>query len=824
MKYFLLILLLILPLVSGYSEPVGIIDINSTLLLAWNQGTIANETYLNKSSGLLQHANTLDRQDDITYFLGIGRNVSGTIQYIGIDSLPSVIKKGSDNNTFWWASGEFNVTSGGTYRFKKNLSQNTYDDYVKIDFKFSNTNAILGNSFFVTGIKNMDIDNDKISEKITMFDGNDDTIIIFWDNRTGTMWWSNITRIIIDGGVGAYSYDLKFPNGVIVYYNHTSSSTNGQFIFLDKIGTIAANVEYNFSYYWIDAQCVIGCTQLACETYAYSNNTNDYNNYTQGTQFAQVGCAWNVRTIADSLDPCTGDCIVSDACSMYWTNAPHQGISSVITNKNTNSPLSCQNSLCSVIGVTSKNTLYFRNLIASAIGIRDFKCGLNQRIMDLSLSTYYADDIYDIQKQEPLTTIWSPTNNTVINSTVNWLVFGVNNTGNMTANNITLYFNNTANHTVSPNLTINRTFDFYGCYDFTARACYSHYCPYSSSGNYTFCQIRLQYTLLWNPLNFTPFNYSSIIIFNANWTNNIPDNMTIYFNNTVNKSQSGTTNFSQSIMFDTPGVWRWDVLNCIANRCVWSTNGNWTILVKDKTPFNITLWREDNNSDITNRSEKHYNSWFRISANTTGDCVDNITYYLNASNVYIGVVGINYGCANISYNHTVTDYGIWSWTTRACYNGYCKFADNGNWTFYRNASTQIVLVSPTNNTVSTTSWNVINCSWNYLLPNNITLYINNTPNITTSNNLSTNITLSNGIYNWDCLGCDNNECFWSTNGNRTITINSSVTSTVDNSFFVLKEILQNNPNYIMTISYLILSIVFCVLAYVHFLLSSVNLH
>lgn len=103
--------------------------------------------------------------------------------------------------------------------------------------------------------------------------------------------------------------------------------------------------------------------------------------------------------------------------------------------------------------------------------------------------------------------------------------------------------------------------------------------------------------------------------------------------------------------------------------------------------FTITLWREPNNTDITNRPIIEGNTWFRLSANTTGDCVDNITYYNNASNNFMGIQGISYGCANISYNHTVVDYGVWTWSVKACKDNYCKYGDNGNWTYKRNATT-----------------------------------------------------------------------------------------------------------------------------------------
>jgi hypothetical protein len=205
---------------------------------------------------------------------------------------------------------------------------------------------------------------------------------------------------------------------------------------------------------------------------------------------------------------------------------------------------------------------------------------------------------------------------------------------------------------------------------------------------------------MWTPINGTNRSLYEWVILGLNTTGSrVIDSMKY----SVNGTTQGVSTTNETKNFTIPqlsGLYFWSVETCAGTQCKNNTYGVYDTFIGKSHKFNITLWREANNTNLTERPIVGGNTWFRLSANITGECVDNITYYNNASNCYSGIQGINMGCSNITYNHTVVDYGSWAWTAYGCIDGFCNWADNGNWTYYR----EVTIIPPILNVSNPVVW------------------------------------------------------------------------------------------------------------------------
>ena len=295
------------------TSPIGITeyDNDTNYLIAWNQGNIINTTFLHKPTGFVQHANYINNVNDMIYVYGYARPRGANFLYIGLDAIPNAdIVYYSDNTNLWYASSKKTI---GQHTFIKNNSQNLYSDYVNMSFTYRSTNAILGNSYFVFGIRQLDIAQDQKGERILLLRGCGNITEIH-NNLTGTHRWENITRLLIDSNeTGGVNYDIIFPKGVILIYNLTSPAVNGDLTFFDYIGVVAANTPYHFNYKWIDAACTVICP-FSCNVYVQCNTTTLSTTLKQYELTKKTYCRWYDLGFGCGSRGCS----ISRDCRLSW--------------------------------------------------------------------------------------------------------------------------------------------------------------------------------------------------------------------------------------------------------------------------------------------------------------------------------------------------------------------------------------------------------------------------------------------------------------------------------------------------------------------------
>lgn len=588
MKKILQILILLsiveIGVVFAYSEPVGVVDLNNSMILTWNQGMIANETYFNKSMGLLQHANTIERSDDVTYIYGIARNVSGTMAYWGMESNPGgIITNKTDFSTYYWLNNRIVRTNGpGQFTLDKNHSQNLNDDHVTISFVASANRDYSGEFYVSHGFRNLDINNDKVSETFNFVHGNGS--LETWDNRSGDFWFDNVTRIVIDGGVGSYSYDLNFSLGVKMRINHSSPSTNPDITFYSYIGNIVRDQVYKYEYKWIDAVCSSSCP-LNCVIQGTQTNISD-GQYSQGTFFKNVGCRYMSIGLSCGISGCT----VSADCRMEWRQYINgYSDNTLITYNDTNNQFKCANSP-SCFNTSMSNAVYkYQNLISSAVGETDMEC-----FQQYGASSFAGGGFsnFIISREDVDLFLDVPTN--ARNESNNWTVFRSNWTGNKSPDNMSLYINNTLNYTQGGgnNLTTNLSWDYFASWTWGVLACYSHNCVYAQLGNRSFFKHYYPNLIYWSPLNNSNLSeYSSYRFGMNNSGNSTIGNISLYINGTLNKTVD-EINFSQIISIDFYGNTSWNGKICLWNEC---KLGGVNSFVRNVISGPVSSWIPDSN-------------------------------------------------------------------------------------------------------------------------------------------------------------------------------------------------------------------------------------
>ncbi len=180
--------------------------------------------------------------------------------------------------------------------------------------------------------------------------------------------------------------------------------------------------------------------------------------------------------------------------------------------------------------------------------------------------------------------------------------------------------------------------------------------------------------------NFNLSTNDNMSTFNATWQGGGCDNLTLYFNNTVNYTQNCSTNMSVNVSFDIPGDWSWDVYGCYEYNCNWSWNGNWSVFMDNisgplanySTWVNITLSAPSDNYNLSQN-----NNWTVFEAYWTNLICTNMTLELNGSANY------TQDCdSNMSVNVSFDTPGDWSWDVRACKDDVCNYSWNGNWSVF----------------------------------------------------------------------------------------------------------------------------------------------
>lgn len=500
----LLALVIAIDKVYGLPEPTGIINYSDSILLAWNQGRIENETYFNKTSGLVQHANYLNRINDIRYVFGGGVKTGSSITVLLFDEIPGNVTYSSDSLTYWKATSYMNKSIGGDwYYVSKDNNQLLNDDYVNMEFSISTNNAGGKVFYIITGIKQMDIGRDGIYEKISLVN---ETDVIEWDNRSGSRTWYNISRITIDGDI--YSFDIYFEKPLEVRYNKSTKQTNGDWLFFDEMGVINNYVEYSSTYDWIDATCVITCSG-ACTLDINSNSTD--NSHQQLRKFANVGCRTQ-NGVACGITSCSH----STSCVLEWVHDyPELDESSwhSITRNNNETPLECGTTWCNKTNPT-RGTWYYSDLNTSRSSFPSgeythFTCGMLQSSGTWKTSYDFLGftTLYNSTPIEINITLGNPQNPWLLNNTINWAVFLINQSrANVTKyDNISLIFNASINYTSAPNLTRNVTFTSNGIWNWTGLACFRYNCQYAWNGNKSISQQSIPIIVTLRTIKFWSF-------------------------------------------------------------------------------------------------------------------------------------------------------------------------------------------------------------------------------------------------------------------------------------------------------------------------------
>lgn len=495
-KWFLIITLFLIAIISaillakevfGYEEPIGIINISDEYLMAWNQGRIANTTFFNRTTGLLQIANSLDRTKDVTYLMGYSRKTGSTYTFLAInDPLVNEVFS-TDYLTYYYASTSKNIS--GVY-LKRNYSQMTNDDYVKITYTLISRQAILGNHYFASRLSNLDIGSDGIYETIELQLANGSTMYLWDDN--GTITYDNVLQLKIYGS--QYSFILLFPSNVTIQYNRSGNTTNGDITILKNIGTLAANTEYNVSYFWIDAECTHACPRSCAVTLSGNNTAVSYPQSSGGKYY----CKW----VSFGFGCGTGGCNLTPDCAIGMTVRNTNGNLEYITNTSTDRTVRSVNLTAKNVSPVSGVT-YVWDFMASKIGNEEWLCHVGLLPLNISVSIWVSN--WTTTGSGIKIKLNNPENRTV---TADQSVY-FNCSSNTTIDNITMWVNTTLNYTQNnANLSTNIYFanNFYS--NWTCKGCYSHNCDNTSAGiNWLRVNITLDVAV-------TPSLYSYIFLVN----------------------------------------------------------------------------------------------------------------------------------------------------------------------------------------------------------------------------------------------------------------------------------------------------------------------
>lgn len=447
-------------LASG-TPPVGCEQIPS-FLHCWNQGSIAADTYFNITSGFLQHANLPERTGDVTYTYGYGTVSGGVPTVHGTNIVPNTLRNRTDNATYYWADAEYTQTQGqNTFTLHKNHTQSLTDNYVNVRFSFQASRRITGNNYFFHGLAGLDVARDGKADLITFAFENGS--VEEFNSSLLTNFSRDITKVVIDGGPGTYSYVLDFGKNVTMWY--TTGGVSGSLLFGEYIGTINADQLYTYSYLWIDAACSISCSGLGSVVVTDGADWDEIDQY----QTKSRSCKYVI------LRPGRGDnCTISNDCTLQIDRNTSSVTWTAITST-ANAGLRCGNQTACTkqANLIATNTWYTFNLSGyiplpeTSFKMTNTRCSISGQVPDyeLEVTTWLIN---------PNVTLWTPLNNTVINQTVPWLVFGCNWTGRDAPQILRLKFNGTTNYTVAgapaPNLSVNISFDSYAGYNWTCEA------------------------------------------------------------------------------------------------------------------------------------------------------------------------------------------------------------------------------------------------------------------------------------------------------------------------------------------------------------------
>lgn len=574
---------------ASMPQPVGIINISQDYLMGWNQGQIANETYFNRTTGLIQIANKLNRTNDIRYEFGYARKTGSTYTYLEITTLPDTESYSTDFSTGYYASSSKNISAGGNWVYlARNNSQRTYDDYVQVDYTLQSRNAILGNFYFASILSQIDIgmDNHYEMSVLTLANGSD---VFVW-NETGTKVFDNISRIQIHGMPGSYSFDLQFPGGVVAQYNHSSSSVNGDWTFLKPIGTIPAMTKFTITHYWIDAVCIIVCIP-GCPI--STSITPISNRYINRSKEVTIGCQWYTLGIGCSGSPCH-----FSGCYLQLTHNVSKNtfrdlarFGDYTTNVNISQTTLCANSTSCYIDANAipQNSFVRWGVLGGNLPgiLREDNLRCNIDVVLGNTSRYSSGTIsvfvnYTIVKN---VTAWKPIDHSIITTTLitfecNWtetqplnislFIDGIY-YGNATVGSAPLW----TLRNLSKSVQINNT----GVYVWGCKACYAGgECVWSDTlwgigGNKTFTYIGNPSLTLISPTNNTEFTGYQNVTFNATWQVERPDNITLYIDEQPNLTVTAGINLTTSRYFDYYALHYWTARACYKDYCLYSQNG-----------------------------------------------------------------------------------------------------------------------------------------------------------------------------------------------------------------------------------------------------------
>lgn len=634
---------------EGRPEQIGIIPLNSDYLLGWNQGHIANETYFNRTTGLIQIANRLERTGDIKYEFGYVKKSGSTYTYYGFDSMPGNESYGTDFSTFYYASTSKNTTPGANWIYMaKNNSQRKNDDYVQVDYVFQSSVSVVGDYYFVTRLTKMDIGQDGLFEMsmITLANGSDEYV---W-NESGVKIYQNITRIQINGL--AYGFDLKFPGGIIAIYNHTSPAINGDWNFLNKIGNIP-RTKLTFTQYWIDVNCVISCPP-GCALLMSSNFTNI--NAQQGKKYWNFAC--NMFESGLSCSPI--HCNIGRDCGMYPSNNMTGGNSYYqVMPDDSDHAIRCTDANCISRPLSVGQVANF-NVTASKVDNSHWQCCFGGGGPECSKTAGIFD--WNTTRKFINVTLLSPAN--AVNTT-NHSVFHACD-ANTTVDNFSVMYNGSVNLTVyNRNISDQILFDnmtilLWGC-----RACYGGQCYWNWNANRTMTVwIPWFDVILWKEQNNSnlsarPPAVTTWAILAGNTTGKCVDNQTYYLNGTAVYTKTGCTNVTYNFTTLIYGNYPWDMLACKDNTCRWNKAGNFSFF---RNPdYQVIQWTPANNTNFTDTSTA------TIAVNTTGfSPVDNLTILVDGNNAAFGI-------PNLSTVFIMDHIGWYYWDVISCVQGYCRY-------------------------------------------------------------------------------------------------------------------------------------------------------
>lgn len=650
-KYYSIIILIlsffiVFSVQSVLSRPelIGIIEYSPEYLLAWNQGSVANETYLNRSSGLVQIANALDRTDDAVYRYGFARKTGSTYTTYSLNTLPGNESYGTDFTNYYYASSYKNESIlSSWFHLTRNNSQNTYDDYVKVEYSFITKNAIIGGYYFANQITQLDIGSDGKHETIVIYHANGSSTWMW--NETGTYTHQNITEISINGA--EYSFHLIFPKGVIAVYNHSGTATNGDWSFYEYLGVVPARTLIKTSHYWIDATCTTTCN-VGCSVLAPVTNASVVT-YQQG-KGVDIRCQWTYGGFACG----SGSCNITPDCTLSLTQQKINKNNYQITQTERDYAIKCFNSTCYKTNPVA-NVPYIWRLIASKVYNNEYGCHLGiLQSVNLSVSWTSIVANWTTTKQGINVSLVSPA--TGSNYAQNNVMFNVTAT-NLTVDNCSIYFNTTKNLTRTGNISFNISFDQNQSLTWQAYCCYSNNCNWNWNGNRTTRIDQYYNSIQWTPANWTDLACRDWVILGSNTTGSrVVDTQKYFVNNSVKAVVA--RNASHNFTLQTLGRYLWTVETCAGSQCRNVTGIRW--FHAQDNYHTTTQWTPLDNANLRSQN------WALLGANVTGNCTpNNMTYFVNSTNVANVAV-------NATYNYTIPAYGIYNWLTQTCIIGFCS--------------------------------------------------------------------------------------------------------------------------------------------------------